>query len=1335
MFFKRLKKNTPLAPTPRALEIPEILDRIFFFIDDEQILSHSIILVCRRWLWMNQHRLLREACWTDTATTISKSNYINLNKAITRLPRATQLVWSSSDRTLQEKNTQRLIQALCKNNDFYLERLRSDPTDNFILNDTHCNGNNIAPRNMPIERWMDSFLRSQKKMTPLPKGVLRELDLTAFTILINRILPYLSSLTTLKLHLPEPQSVQLHTVINACPHLLALRISASSIFYLPNSWKPSTNTVLGVEPINQNGILPLKSLVFENACFKQNSLEEFLILTPHLLHLQLRNLKYEDTTENNVYSWPELLRQLKTLSLPLRSIHFSVYGQLMSIDEEQEKVFLVSPKSTEWAFRSFDLTPTLTSCLRQLSNVVTTLEIVSSEGRSFNDHALALHQYLCASPHLLHLKASNSVILVERMDIHQRWNSLLRRDNDIVFQDLQTGIWACRNLRTLHIRVHSLGHPSIRKLPLSSRIVFGYISIVLPQLRDLQLFDSTDDYDFSLSLFGGLCLLARLRHLESFILGDRKTLQQIRIGDVRWMVSSGQNRVGRMERLEIIAIWGQLLNAEQDIEKYRRESVLGYTAPTIDNTPYTEPEILRNLAQLGLLLDVKLFVDQMNSKGYQSWPKLKYLSVYQKQARRPITRLEKGFEVLIRKNLIPIDSRANDDTAFIMGGTTTEAFYSQHSMDRMGLFSFSKKKNSTASVPSSSPFSGAKSKVTTPSKPTPKALLLPAVIHRIFDYLQDDSETLHQSVILVCRQWYYLNQSRISRELIWIDDVKYNNSKSYDKLATRLPQANKLVWQSNDSQLKNKYTIKLLQALEGNKARYEMSLDPSTAVASKASGKKSKTPLKTDGFLHHFDLTYSGLLFLKVLPFLQSLKSLRLQIVGSDTFRFNTVFAACSNLESLQIVSTTGVIQAPSPWIPQSSTTPLPLQTLILESTIFSQSELENLLKLTPHLKTLQLRNLRESAAPSTSQYSWYSLVDQLRINRISLLSIHFSIYGQPIQNPRDQIVVVAPRSSEWAFRSYDLTSTVTSYLREVPNFVTSLEIISSKPQQDSNYGLELHQFLCVSPHLLHLKATHSVCLIERMDIHRRWSPSFRSGITVDRTAGIWVCRNLRTLHIRVHNLGSSNIQDSPVRSRILFGYISRVLPKLRDLFLYEQENEPGLSLDLFGGLCFLARLRHLESFRLGTDKNDQMVRPGDISWMIPSGNTSYSKSDRSEVVLTWNQLLIRDKSQEAQRLSNFAGRDLVGEMTNASLNAKISLESELVTSLADLGLLEDVKILTNQMNSKQGFVSWPKLKFLTIYQPLTQTYTLQKGYIRVGRVAASDLDSRINDDIGAMMK
>ncbi|KAF9986742.1 hypothetical protein BGZ65_006444, partial [Modicella reniformis] len=69
-------------------------------------------------------------------------------------------------------------------------------------------------------------------------------------------------------------------------------------------------------------------------------------------------------------------------------------------------------------------------------------------------------------------------------------------------------IWACRGLQTLHITFQSSVYdfsPTNR-----ARVVFGYLSLVCPQLRDLWIRHQKLD----LGLEGGMCMLARLRWLE-----------------------------------------------------------------------------------------------------------------------------------------------------------------------------------------------------------------------------------------------------------------------------------------------------------------------------------------------------------------------------------------------------------------------------------------------------------------------------------------------------------------------------------------------------------------------------------------------------------------------------------------------------------------------------------------------------------------------------------------------------------------------------------------------------------------------------------------------------
>ncbi|KAK3832345.1 MAG: hypothetical protein J3R72DRAFT_478290 [Linnemannia gamsii] len=92
----------------------------------------------------------------------------------------------------------------------------------------------------------------------------------------------------------------------------------------------------------------------------------------------------------------------------------------------------------------------------------------------------------------------------------------------------------------------------------------------------------------------------------------------------------------------------------------------------------------------------------------------------------------------------------------------------------------------------------------------------------------------------------------------------------------------------------------------------------------------------------------------------------------------------------------------------------------------------------------------------------------------------------------------------------------------------------------------------------------------------------------------IWVCRRLATLHI--YSSGE-NIRDAEEDARILFGYISRICPLLRDLAIQHQH----LCVRLEGGLCLLSRLHHLERLSIVSSGNNSGFTKADLVWMQKS--------------------------------------------------------------------------------------------------------------------------------------
>ncbi|KAF9918024.1 hypothetical protein FBU30_000409, partial [Linnemannia zychae] len=133
----------------------------------------------------------------------------------------------------------------------------------------------------------------------------------------------------------------------------------------------------------------------------------------------------------------------------------------------------------------------------------------------------------------------------------------------------------------------------------------------------------------------------------------------------------------------------------------------------------------------------------------------------------------------------------------------------------------------------------------------------------------------------------------------------------------------------------------------------------------------------------------------------------------------------------------------------------------------------------------------------------------------------------------------------------------------------------------------------------------------------------------------VWVCRNLRTLHLFVTGQGQDNY-TYPI-SLVIFGYLSLVCPRLeqlhlkRELSIFEDE----------GGVCLLGRLKHLK--RLQFHSIYDLSNP-DIFWLRRryAGHAKNDKEMKSLVaeIFTEDTLLgriiqvTRSKSTETDLLS-----------------------------------------------------------------------------------------------------
>ncbi|KAF9121410.1 hypothetical protein BGW39_010558 [Mortierella sp. 14UC] len=477
-------------------------------------------------------------------------------------------------------------------------------------------------------------------------------------------------------------------------------------------------------------VLALRELVLEGAHFYQASLERLLCVTPKLDTLRLIDLSRHSWL--NSYPYPveydqrRLIRFLQSLSfpqqpniLPLKSFSFSIASKATADQDKdiQAAHKELTPTSHEWTFFVEDLSFIMLKFLREeVPNVVTTLELRYKDMHKFSPDPV-LHRYMCSSPHLLHLKAPNTFYLVDLLDIHGRMESATTRikgrlggggvgtgvSNSLMGPP---GIWACKNLQTLHLSFRAAGNtnnnanstsgnPSSSTSiaggtpKINSRIVFGYISRTCPDLRDLQLRAAENFYwaawipygagatitnrqRLHLTLDSGFCLLARLTKLEQFSLGyisgsgtsasfvRRDIVWNLEQVDLDWMLEEGHRDARRreMRRRVVGERWEHWLHEERVavVQKAmqanwwvsRTRKMLPHNNTTAGNTTNTvkpllrgrtDPEIHEQLKDLGLLVDVKNMLEEMEIEderlegqgegGYfKCWPMLRWMQIY-----------------------------------------------------------------------------------------------------------------------------------------------------------------------------------------------------------------------------------------------------------------------------------------------------------------------------------------------------------------------------------------------------------------------------------------------------------------------------------------------------------------------------------------------------------------------------------------------------------------------------------------------------------------------------------------------------------------------------------
>ncbi|KAG0339062.1 hypothetical protein BG000_002911 [Podila horticola] len=602
--------RTTSAQDTSPLSLPEILEAVLSYLDQET-LRRCARLVSRQWFLVSSRFYAHVLVWDD-----NQNSHEDLAQILAMVPRAGNLRWS----TYRNQKS-------------------------FVLKDREW------ARLVAVVKKMDQHRKDQDLLLIVP---LRELELTGALDVDDRIpliLPYMTSLRKLSLHLPESCRVNtsIEAILNGCATLAKLHIQGGhNPIHIFNSHPDGSST------------WTLRSLTLRNVGFPQLDLESLLKRLPRLRELRIIDIflaspptsprpygpgDFISKREATYFNRNQFMDHVRSLGLGLTAFHLStndMYGTL-SESSFQQLFKELAPTMTTFSLSTGDMTMPLIASLEMTNtrNVITTLELVRM---AYNPElSNVLCQFLCNAPFLLHLKASRVMYYTQLMDL----NGCDGPDGpESAEERLKPRIWACRGLQTLH-----LGFSKRRgygtKMDIQSRIVFGYISRVCPRLRDVEIYVVRG----TLAQEGGLCLLTRITGLERLLVEVEGYSEVGGEHDLDWVARSQlsnepvpfwkrmKHRRHSMSVYSAMTIatavgtspipslrQAKLVSSSENLRKLDRMSSTGSNPQ--ESTPITDPQRIEGLELVGLPEDLQGVLRGLNDAGFgHCWPELESIRI------------------------------------------------------------------------------------------------------------------------------------------------------------------------------------------------------------------------------------------------------------------------------------------------------------------------------------------------------------------------------------------------------------------------------------------------------------------------------------------------------------------------------------------------------------------------------------------------------------------------------------------------------------------------------------------------------------------------------------
>ncbi|KAF8985099.1 hypothetical protein BGZ46_005882 [Entomortierella lignicola] len=396
----------------------------------------------------------------------------------------------------------------------------------------------------------------------------------------------LASLKSIKIENTWMKDIQLGIILERCLALENLEIHSSfqSIQFMQLDKQVEDQTSLKSRPGLAKLTLPertlstgLRHLSIRKVSIELRSLEQLLAgnrpnscISPltelHLVQIEVlmplpegsqawtsSNLSYVAATPEDEM---QILERVQRSCPSLKSLHFSLLDS-PPLQKSQAQLFKKFPNIQQWSLPHSNILPSTFLSLQAYLNNVTSLELTCS-----NDQvaSLALHEYLCCSPHLRHLRTHSMIYPAEYMDLEAEFENGAglysprnchdtspsfnvgtggKKKSTVKHIWLQKRVWACRELETLQIKIGGL-HGDARTAR-NSRVMFAYFSLVCPHLRDL----SITRVMMNVEQEGGLCYLGTLYCLERLVL-QASHFWIKHVSDLQWVQMSSISAAAKL---------------------------------------------------------------------------------------------------------------------------------------------------------------------------------------------------------------------------------------------------------------------------------------------------------------------------------------------------------------------------------------------------------------------------------------------------------------------------------------------------------------------------------------------------------------------------------------------------------------------------------------------------------------------------------------------------------------------------------------------------------------------------------------------------------------------